>query len=93
MIHSLISELHLYFKILKALQDLKQPFFICPFEAFKRHLQSKGTIQTPFLESQENSSEIKNIKISVLSIFCLLSRDWDQAKAKLSDASDRQSFT
>lgn len=59
MIHTLISELHLYFKFLKALQDSQQSFFICPFEAFKRHLQSKGTIQTPFLESQEHSSEIK----------------------------------
>lgn len=38
MIHTLILELYLYFKILEAFQDLQQPFFIWSFEAFKRHL-------------------------------------------------------
>lgn len=75
MIHTLILELHLYFKILKALEDLQQPFLFVHLRHSRDTYKAQVTIQTAFLESQENSSEIKNIKISVLSVFCLLSRD------------------
>lgn len=65
MIHTLISELHLYFKFLKALQDSQQSFFLCAHLRHSRDTyKAKGQFKHHFWNHKNIAVKLKHKDLS-----------------------------